>query len=51
MFFHLNVAILTARDAGRLQANSSQKRKQALARFQPKTPVDCNCIQGAGPNE
>ena len=35
MFLHLNVVILTARDADRLQAISGQKRKQTLTRFKP----------------
>ena len=33
MFLHLNVIILTARDAGRLQAISGQKKKQTPTRF------------------
>ena len=35
MFLHLNVVILTAKDAGRLLAISGQKRKQTLTRFYP----------------
>ena len=33
LFLHLNVVILTARDASRLLAISGQKRKQTLTRF------------------
>ena len=33
MLLHLTVIILTARDAGRLQAIPGQKRKQTLTRF------------------
>ena len=51
MFFHLNVATLTARDAGRLQAISGQKKKQTLHVFSRQKAVDGTCIQGAGPNE
>ena len=35
MLLHLNVVILTTKDAGRLQAISGQKRKQTLTLFYP----------------
>ena len=39
MFLHLNVVILTATDAGRIQAISGEKRKQTLTRFQPTKTI------------
>ena len=51
MFLPLNVVILTIRDAGRLQTNSGQKRKQTLTLFSRQKPVEGTCLQDAGPNE
>ena len=49
MFFHLNVVILTKRDAGRLLAISGEKRKQTLTRFSRQKPAYGTCLQGVGP--
>ena len=51
MFLHVNVVILTARDAGRLQAISGQKKSQRYHVFSRQKPLDDTCIQGAGPYE